>query len=120
MWGTQFRPNSSIQPQPLSLRIVIKIRPQPPLDLTQRPSLTLAVILRLIAIDLANTEIPRLRMPEVNPADARTRPHCVRLRNHDAGLLLYIHQLPDGALLRMVGARGIPRSRTNATILFLD
>ena len=50
--------------------IVVEIRPEPALDFLHGHSLAQMVVEHLVAIDLAEAEIARLRMREIKSADA--------------------------------------------------
>ncbi len=74
----------------------------------------------MVAVDLAQAEIARFRVSEVEPAYARAGPHRERLRDQHAGVLLHIEQLPERALLGVIGARWVTRGRPDAAILLLN
>ena len=104
----------------LRSRLVIQIRPQPAFHFGHAHSLAARVVFHLVAIDLSQTEIPARRMRHVEPAHARPRPHRKRLGQLDARVLLHIEQPPQRALLRVIGARRIPRRRPDPAIFLVD
>src|SRR5689334_19436365 len=53
-------------------RIVVQIWSKPTFHFGQAHSFTTAVVLGLVPADLADAEVSRLRMREVEPADTRT------------------------------------------------
>lgn len=55
--------------------IVVQVRPEPSLDFGYAHSLALLVVHHLIAADFSQTEIPRFRVSEVQPAHTGARPH---------------------------------------------
>src|SRR5688572_29635859 len=55
--------------------VVVEVRAQPALDLLERHLLAQMVIQDLIALDLAEAEVARLRMGEIEAAHAGARPH---------------------------------------------
>ena len=54
-------------------RLVGEVRPQPALGLADLDALPARVVLDLVAADPPDREVPRLRVPEVEPADRRRR-----------------------------------------------
>src|SRR3954471_15210168 len=58
-------------------RVVVQDRPEPALDLADIHSLAGGVILDLIALNLGDAEIMRLRVGDVDPRHRRARPHRV-------------------------------------------
>ncbi len=74
----------------------------------------------LVAVDLAEREVARFGMREVEAADAGAGPHGEGLGDLHAGVGFDVEQLPDGALLGVVGAGGIAGGGADAAILFLD
>src|SRR5438045_1181535 len=101
-------------------RIVIEIRPKPPLDFLERHSLAQVIVKHLIAADFADGKIFRLRMRKIESADTAAGPHCKILREDDPGVFLHIEEFPEQALLRMVGASRVSGGGTNPAILFID
>src|SRR3954463_344507 len=96
--------------------LVPEIRPQPTLDLVERHVLARRVVLDLVAADAADREIARLRMREVDAADARARHHRERLGERDPDLL-GAEQVEELALLGVVGAGRIAERRADAAEL---
>src|SRR5271154_7138396 len=74
----------------------------------------------LIAADLAEAEIAGFGMGEVEAAHAGAGPHRIRLRDQHAGVCLHVEQAPEGALLRVVGARRVTGRRPDPAILLMD
>src|SRR5262249_46673585 len=66
-------------------RIVVQHRRQPSLRLLRRPALAPRVVLDLVALDLADTEIVALRVAEVEAAYRGAGPHGEALGELDAG-----------------------------------
>src|SRR6185312_14666601 len=79
----------------LNRRVVIQIGTEPSFDFSHAHTLTLMIVGDLIAVDLPQAEIARLRVCKIEPADARSRPHGERLGNHHARVRLDIEQAPD-------------------------
>src|SRR5450432_209841 len=100
--------------------VISQIRRQPALRVGEAPSLALRVARRLIAIDLTHAEIMRLRVREIKSADGRSRPHRKGFGQSNAGIAFRVEQLPEGRLLRMLGAGGIARGGSNSLVLFTD
>src|SRR5689334_24652954 len=69
-------------------RLVVQVGPEPAFDLADRHAFARVVVLDLIAIDLAEAEVTRLRVSEVEAAHARAGPHRARLGEHHAGVLV--------------------------------
>jgi hypothetical protein len=61
--------------QLLLCRVVIQVLPEPSLDLYHAHALAFAIVGDLIAVDLAQAEISRFWMGEVEPTHARSGPH---------------------------------------------
>ena len=74
----------------------------------------------LVAVDLAEREIARFGMGEVEAADAGAGPHGEGLGDQHAGVGLHVEQAPDGALFGVVGAGGIAGRGADAAIFFVD
>src|SRR5208283_1916169 len=100
--------------------IVVEVLAEPALDLRRAHAFATSVVGNLVAADLAERKIARLRMGEVKAADARSGPHGKRLGDQHAGVRLHIEQAPQGSLLRVIGASRVTRGRTNAAILFVN
>src|SRR5690349_15141960 len=113
------RATLSLGRDPRGLWLVREVRAQPALDLRERQALPGGVVLDLVAPDAADREVPRLRMTEMDAADARAGHHRVALREGDADLLCpeQVEELP---LLAVVRARGIPERRADAAEALLD
>src|SRR5918997_5198925 len=101
------------------LWFVGEIRAQPSLGLSDRDSLPRRVVLRLVATDPADGEIARLRMSEVDPADAGGRRGGERLRQLDPELL-GAEQPEERLLLAVVGTGGIAVGRPDAAVALGD
>src|SRR5512134_4147360 len=87
--------------------IVVEHRREPALGLRDRPALARRVVLGLVALDLADTEIMALRMRDVDTGDRGARPHGEALRQGNAGTLAHLHETPQSALLGVVRLRGV-------------
>src|SRR6266545_7689144 len=59
-------------------------------------------------------------MREIEAAHAAPRPHGEVFGQLYAGVLLPVEELPEGAFLSVVRARGIARGRSDSAILFVD
>src|SRR5882762_25634 len=70
------------------LWLVAEIRPQPALRFFAREPLAARVVLDLLAVDLADREVARLRMRDVPTTHRRGRIHGVGLGEADAGAAL--------------------------------
>src|ERR1051325_2895598 len=102
------------------LRIIVQPRSEPAFHFGDWFAFARGEIGHLVAVEFADGEILRLGMREVEPADAASGPHGETLGEFDAGVRLHVEQLPENALLGVIGARGITGRRTDAAILFLD
>src|ERR1700733_15118041 len=109
-----------IQSRMLFRRVVVEGRPQPSLDFFNAHALALVVVHHLVAPDLPQAEIARLRMRKVEPAHARSRPHRKRLRNQHSGIRLHVEQIPQRSLPRVTWAIRGTRRRSDPAILLLD
>src|SRR5208282_139462 len=101
-------------------RVVIEDRRQPFLGLRQRPVLALGVILDLIALDFADTEIIAFGMTEIEPAHRSAGPHGEAFGKPDADLALAVEQREQRRLFAVVGLRRIAGRRPDAAIFFGD
>jgi diadenylate cyclase len=101
-------------------RIVVQGLPEPSLDFGHAHCLALGIVSDLIAIDFAETEVSRVRVCEIKPTHARSRPHRKRFRDPHSGIGLHIQQTPERTLLRVIRARRIARSRPDPAILFVN
>jgi hypothetical protein len=101
-------------------RVVVQVRAEPALDLGYGHAFALGVVGDLVAVDLAEREIARLGVGEVEAAHARSGPHRKRLGNHHAGVGLDVEQAPERALLGVIGAGGIAGGGADAAILLVD
>src|ERR1700730_12477276 len=99
------------------LRLVAEIRPQTALRFFLREPLAARVVLDLLAVDLADREVARLRMGEVPAAHRRGRVHGVGIGEADPGAAPDVEQAPELGLLGVIRARRVPGSRTDAAIL---
>src|SRR6185312_6827585 len=100
--------------------VVVQVLAEPALDLGHAHPLAFVVVGDLIAVDLAEDEVARFRVGEVEAAYARSGPHGIRLRNLHPGIRLDIEQTPDGTLLRMVGACRIACCGLDSAIFLLN
>src|SRR5215204_3546720 len=85
------------------LRFVGQVRTEPSFDLVERDSLPRRVVLCLVAADPADGEVARLRMREVDAADAGGGRRREGLRELDAELVR-AEEAEEGFLLAVVGA----------------
>src|SRR5215204_3528532 len=99
-------------------RIVVEDRRQPSLRLLDRPALAPRVVLDLVALDLADTEIGAVGVTEIEPADRGARPHRKAFRQLHPDIVLAREQLEQRRLLGILGLRRIARRGTAAAILF--
>src|SRR6266568_3057837 len=76
------------------VRIIVEVGGKPFLDFLQEHPFAQVIVQQLAAIDLADGEIFRLRMPKEQPADAAGRPHGAAFSKFDPGVLLHVEQLP--------------------------
>jgi hypothetical protein len=60
----------------LFCRIVVQVLAEPSLDLRHAHPLAFVIVGDLIAVDLAEAEISRFRVGEVDPTHAGAGPHC--------------------------------------------
>src|SRR5215470_12528250 len=74
----------------LLLWLVIQIRRKPSLDFPHIHSLATRVILNLISFDLAEGEIFRVGMREIQTADRTGRRHCERFSQLNARVLFVL------------------------------
>src|ERR1700735_936464 len=93
---------------------------QPTFCFSQFETLALRIAQDLIAVDLANAEIVRLRVGEIKPAHGSSREHGKRLCQTDARGALRIQEPPEQCLLSVLRTGGIPRRWADALILFAD
>src|SRR4051812_43584126 len=99
---------------------VVQDRREPAFRDREVHALAMRVVLHLVALHLADGEITRLRMREVEAAHRRGGQHRVRVGERHVGVAPRIEQAEEIALLRVVGARGVTRRRANAAVLFGD
>src|ERR1700677_3760982 len=92
-------------------RIVVQVRTEPALDFGHDHALALGIVGHLIAVDLAQAEVARLRGRKVEATYAGAGPHGEGLRDQHAGVLLHIKQLPERALLGVIGTCRVTRGR---------
>ncbi len=100
--------------------IVVKVLPEPSLDLCDRHAFALVIVGDLIAVDFTKAEISRFRMSKIKPTHARPRPHRKRFGEYHSSVGPHVEQAPKRAFLSMVRARGIACSRPDSTILLMD
>src|SRR6476646_1986898 len=81
----------------------VQIRGEPAPRGVNRPTLALRVVGELVLADLADAEIGRLRMGEVQAGDRRAGPDRVAVRERDVDALLGAEQVPERALLGVIG-----------------
>src|SRR5690606_31241906 len=80
------------------------------------PSLAAGVVLHLLPVDLAETEVLGLRMGEIQARYGGARPHGKAFRELDAGAALRIQQPEQSVLLRVIGLGRIAGRGTNALV----
>src|SRR5436190_1285084 len=73
-------------------RVVAEVGAEPALGFLERHALAGVVVDELVASQLADAEVARRRVPEVEAADAGPRPHRERLGQHDAGVPLDVEE----------------------------
>ncbi len=78
------------------------------------------IILHLVAADFSDAKIFRLGMREVKSADGTGGPHGETFGQLDARVPFHVEQLPQSALLGVVGAGGITGGGTDAAIFLAD
>jgi len=78
------------------------------------------VINRLIASDLPDAEIFRIRMRKIQPAHAGARMHRKRLRQPDPCVVSCIEQIEERSFLGVIWTRWITGGRPNAAIFFTN
>ena len=100
--------------------IVVEVGAEPAFDFGDGHALALVVVGDLVAVDLAEGEVARLGVGEVEAADAGAGPHGEGLGDLHAGVGLDVEQAPDGSLLGVVGAGGVAGGGADAAILFVD
>src|SRR6266542_1223538 len=108
---TWTRPSASRSRRVGTLALVVEIGGEPALGRGHVEPLPPRVVLDLVALDLADAEVLRLRVPEVVPAHGGAGEHGVALGQRDPRVGLGAEQVEERALFGMVGAGGIPRRR---------
>src|SRR5436190_19050565 len=98
-----------------SERIVIEHRRKPPLGLLDAPAFAARVVLDLIALDLADAEVMRVRMAEIESRDRRAGPHREALGELHIDSLT-IDQAEQRPLLGVIRLGGVTRRRPDAAI----
>src|SRR5580658_3880840 len=116
------RPVSAMQPEQSLLfhRVVVQVLSEPSLDFSYAHSLAFAIVDDLVAVDLAEAEISRFGMGEVESTHARAGPHRKRLGDQHSCIRLHIEQTPKLTLFRVIRARRITRSWPDAAIFLLN
>jgi len=100
--------------------VVVEIRAEPFLDFFERHSLAGGVGFDLVAFDFSDGEILRLRVGEIEPADAAGREHGEAFGERDPGVPLGVEELPERPLLSVVGLRWIAGGGADAAVFFAD
>src|ERR1700678_1870140 len=100
-------------------RIVVQVRPEPSLDLRYGHTLALVIVHDLIAFDLAEAEIARFRMSEIETAYARTGPHRKRFGNQHSSVRFHIKQTPERTLFCVIRACRVTRGGPDSPVLLL-
>src|SRR5215831_312087 len=101
------------------LFLVAEVRAQPLLDFGRGHALPLGVVHDLVAADLADHEVPRLRVSEVEPRDGRSWRHGAALGQVHADRTR-VEQGEQGLLFRVVRAGGVAEGRADAAVLLRD
>ena len=99
---------------------VRQIGGEPALDRRQVHALATVVVLDLVAADLAEREVARLRVREVEAAHRRRGMHREALGEPDPDALLAPEQVEEQALLGVVGARGVAGGRSDPAVLLAE
>src|SRR3954465_5070869 len=102
------------------LSLVIQVGRQPPLYRSDVQLFPAGIILHLVALDLSDPEILRLRAPEVVAADRGRRHHGKALGEADSSVLLHIEQVEEDLLFGVIGTGRISRGRANALVALLN
>src|SRR3954466_2973495 len=100
--------------------VIVQVRSQPTLDVLHIHALPARIILHLVSLDLADTEVLGLRPPEVVPAHRRSGEHSEALRQGDTHLGFGVEQVEEQALFGVIGTRRIARRGPDALIALLD
>src|SRR5262245_50406656 len=100
--------------------IVVEHGRKPSLGLLDAPALARRILLHLVALDLADTEIVAVGMREIKTGYGRPWPHGEALGELDPGCRLRLEQAEEGALLGVVGLGRIAGRRTNASVFLRD
>src|SRR5262249_21961716 len=101
-------------------RLIVQIRRKPPLDRVQVLTLPPSIVLDLIPGDFSHGEVFCVGMGKVEPTDCCGRHHRVAFGQHNPGVLFYVQEIKEQALLGMVRAGRISGSRPDASIPFTD
>src|SRR5688572_24062461 len=80
----------------------------------------MGVVLHLVATDATDREVARFRMGEIPAADRRCRVHSVALGQVDSGLIVYVQQVPENRLFRMVRTGWVARRGADSAIPFFN
>src|SRR6476469_6875142 len=102
------------------LGLVAEVGSEPALGLLDRPSLPAGVVGNLVGPELAEHEVLRLGVGEVEAADRCARPHRHAIGELDARHPLDVEQLPEQLLLGVVGTCWIAGCGADAGVLLLD
>src|SRR5882724_396935 len=126
---TKFRPTNPVPPVTKAardelggisrisrIRVVAQDRRQPPFSFVHGKSLALRIAHDLIAVDLADTEIMRLWVRKIKPADRRCRKHRKGLGQANPRGSVRIEKAPQQRFFGVVGAGWIPRGGPDALI----
>src|SRR5258706_1050775 len=102
------------------VRIIIKIGRKPAFHGAKVHLFAEMIIKDLVAINLADAEMLRLRVREIKSAHGTGGPHRVTFGELDAGVLLHVEQVPKDSFLGVVRARGVAGGGADASVLFVD
>src|SRR5262252_4667408 len=109
---------SSTMPNSTTSRFVGEVRPDPPLDLLDRLPFAARVAGNLILPEPPHREVLRLRVPEIEAADARRRNHRRVIGQRNPGVAR-AEQREQFELLAVVGTRRITKRRPDAAVGFV-
>src|SRR5205807_1232475 len=84
------------------LRAVVQVGGEPAFDGGDIQTFAAGVVGHLVALDLADREVARLRMRKVESADRTAGIHRERFGQKHSSVRLDIEQLPERLLLRVV------------------
>src|SRR6185437_13911975 len=104
----------------LRSRIVVQDRAEPAFGGGQIPAFTPGVVLDLVALDLAGTEIAALGMAVIETGNRRARPHGVAYGQLHSDLVFGVEQLKQSRLLAVLGLCRVAGRRADGAVLLRD